>query len=292
VFYSSQGLSDRIGCLPPNSRAYQYRHGTAVQDWLNFADHYLRNQRASTHRSSLSLMQRLQHHLHTLPLSYSIRRYYVDEFMFRRTSSLLPGSLVLDLGGHKEAKRGTFDIHRYPLRVVTADLSERKRPDVQADAAHIPFPSNRFDAVITAELLEHVPDPRPVLAEVHRVLRPGGAHLITVPFLFHIHADPYDYGRYTDHFWRAALHDVGYRQIEIERQGLFYAVALNQWKQRVSRMPATTLGSRIARYALAVAFALAQYWTLRHERSAEVRNDPFTTSFTTGFGIIARKEYP
>jgi 2-polyprenyl-3-methyl-5-hydroxy-6-metoxy-1,4-benzoquinol methylase len=43
------------------------------------------------------------------------------------------------------------------------------------------LPSARFDAVSMWHVLEHVPEPSRVLAEVHRLLRPGGAFLVSVP---------------------------------------------------------------------------------------------------------------
>jgi 2-polyprenyl-6-hydroxyphenyl methylase/3-demethylubiquinone-9 3-methyltransferase len=45
---------------------------------------------------------------------------------------------------------------------------------VQGDAAHLPLPSASADVVVAGEVLEHVPDLPAVVAEVCRVLRPGG----------------------------------------------------------------------------------------------------------------------
>ncbi len=43
------------------------------------------------------------------------------------------------------------------------------------------FPDNSFDVVVMWHVLEHVSDPRPTLAEVSRILRPGGLFLVAVP---------------------------------------------------------------------------------------------------------------
>lgn len=43
------------------------------------------------------------------------------------------------------------------------------------------YPSDTFDLVITSDVFEHVRHPYEGFAEVHRVLRPGGAHIFTVP---------------------------------------------------------------------------------------------------------------
>jgi SAM-dependent methyltransferase len=49
---------------------------------------------------------------------------------------------------------------------------------VEGDAEELPFPSGAFDLVCTARTLHHVPRPEVVLAEMTRVLRPGGAMLV------------------------------------------------------------------------------------------------------------------
>ncbi|TRZ49950.1 class I SAM-dependent methyltransferase [bacterium] len=81
----------------------------------------------------------------------------------------------------------------------------------------MPFAENSFDAIICSELLEHVPSPASVLHEAYRTLRPGGTLFICVPFMYQIHGDPYDFGRYTDYYWSVTLGTIGYQNFLIEK---------------------------------------------------------------------------
>jgi ubiquinone/menaquinone biosynthesis C-methylase UbiE len=49
---------------------------------------------------------------------------------------------------------------------------------VQGDSARLPFASDTFDAITCSHSLHHYPNPKRVVAEMHRVLRPGGRLLI------------------------------------------------------------------------------------------------------------------
>jgi len=65
------------------------------------------------------------------------------------------------------------------------------------DGHHIPFGTGSFDAVICTEVLEHVPHFQGLIDEVHRVLKPGGRAIVTVPWSARYHYIPQDYFRYT-----------------------------------------------------------------------------------------------
>jgi ubiquinone/menaquinone biosynthesis C-methylase UbiE len=52
------------------------------------------------------------------------------------------------------------------------------------DVDHLSFPSNSFDVVVSARLLQYVPDPIHTLKELNRILKPGGHLVITVPNKF------------------------------------------------------------------------------------------------------------
>jgi SAM-dependent methyltransferase len=76
---------------------------------------------------------------------------------------------------------------------------------IRADACNLPIADGAFDAVVSANLLEHVPDDRGALREFHRVLRPGGRAVVIVP------AGPstYDYyDRFLGHERRYARHEL------------------------------------------------------------------------------------
>lgn len=52
---------------------------------------------------------------------------------------------------------------------------------MEGDALGLPFPDASFDVVIVSEVMEHIPDDEGVLAEMARVLKPGGRIAVTVP---------------------------------------------------------------------------------------------------------------
>jgi SAM-dependent methyltransferase len=65
---------------------------------------------------------------------------------------------------------------------VTADLDGRG-VDWKVDICRMPFDDGSFDFVFASHVLEHVPDDEAAIAEVARVLRPGGVALLPVPIV-------------------------------------------------------------------------------------------------------------
>jgi SAM-dependent methyltransferase len=223
---------------------------------------------------------------------YSMRRYYVDEFFTRRVAALPGGARVADIGGRKSTKRGQFDIEREVeargLRVTYINLDPAAEPDILADACDIPAASGSFDATILAETVEHLPDPGAALHEAARLLRAGGVLLATAPFIYQIHPDPLDVGRYAPDWWRRSLEAAGFSRIEIEPQGAYFSVLadmLRAWACHAEGAGAWPPGLRDQALPL-LRWARDRAHALDSTHGA----DPFFASFTTGFGVCAVKE--
>ncbi|WP_026123683.1 class I SAM-dependent methyltransferase [Nocardiopsis chromatogenes] len=112
-----------------------------------------------------------------------------------------PGDRVLDLGCG--GGRHAFEAYRRGADVVafdqnTADLADvatmfaamraegeapagTEAETVKGDALDMPFDDGSFNRVIAAEIFEHLPHDTAAMAELYRVLRPGGIAAVTVP---------------------------------------------------------------------------------------------------------------
>lgn len=66
------------------------------------------------------------------------------------------------------------------IDLVTADLYS-PIVDVKADICDLPFDDNTFDVVFCNHVLEHIENDRKAMAELYRVLRPGGMGILQVP---------------------------------------------------------------------------------------------------------------
>jgi SAM-dependent methyltransferase len=141
------------------------------------------------------------------------RRALIEEIV----PAIGPGAVIADLGcssGYllEELHERWPDALLVGVDLVASGLRSASRnvPEAElvlADVTRLPFGDATVDAVVSANLLEHVPDDAAALAEVARVLRPGGRAAIIVP------AGPglYDYyDRFLEHERRYGRHELAY----------------------------------------------------------------------------------
>jgi len=91
--------------------------------------------------------------------------------------------------------------------------------DILGTTLALPFTNGSFDTILATEVLEHVPEPERMLAEIGRVLRPGGTLILSVPLHEPLHELPYDFFRYTHIALCALLEKQGFSVRTIERRG-------------------------------------------------------------------------
>ena len=121
---------------------------------------------------------------------------------------------VLDFGGGTTANYAKFLPDGINLRSV--NISDEFKPtDLVEVGDPIPFNDAHFDAVITFNVLEHIYDDVGTLAEITRVLKPGGTLHIIVPWIYPVHGHPEDYNRHTPSWWATTLEKLGHSETSI-----------------------------------------------------------------------------
>jgi len=91
---------------------------------------------------------------------------------------------------------GSGVIRLHP-EVVNLDIAPFQNVDIVADVQDLPFKDNSIDMIIAESLLEHVEDAPKAIAEIQRVLKPGGYVWVKIPFMYPFHDSPNDFYRWT-----------------------------------------------------------------------------------------------
>jgi SAM-dependent methyltransferase len=170
-----------------------------------------------------------------------IARRPILRFVREAAAATPAGARLLDAGAGDSPYRELFGHCAYEA----SDWEQSPHPGArQADHIaplhELPVPDGRFDAILCTEVLEHVPNPHEVLAELHRVLVPGGRLWLTVPFVGALHEEPHDYFRYTPYALTAAHERAGFTAVAVTPlTGYFTTLA------EVARIcaPATGMGT-------------------------------------------------
>lgn len=154
----------------------------------------------------------------------------------------------------------------------------------------IPLPDATADHVLSSEVLEHVPDEHQFMAELARILKPGGALVLTVPWSARLHHLPSDYRRLAPAGLVALLGRHGFVDIKVEARGsavcaianklVVQCISLLRPKRPIRLIWTVPLGLLLL--PVAVAFLGAAHWSLWFGLGAN--EDPL------GFGVVATRD--
>jgi SAM-dependent methyltransferase len=161
---------------------------------------------------------------------------FINPFFFARRglaaamADLLPRLTgeVLDVGCGRKPYRHLVPAKNYTgIDLDTPELRAMGAAEVFYDGRTIPLADGSHDAVLCSQVLEHVFTPAAFVADLHRVLRPGGLLLLTTPFVWDEHSQPFDFGRYSSFGLASLLESAGF-EIVVQRKTCADATALVQ----------------------------------------------------------------
>ncbi|MEC3877991.1 class I SAM-dependent methyltransferase [Parapedobacter sp. 10938] len=138
---------------------------------------------------------------------------------------------LLDFGCGSKPYKALFAVSEY----VGADIEvsghdhRSEEIDVYYDGNTLPFADESFDSIFSSEVFEHVFNLPQILDELHRVLKPGGKMLITVPFVWDEHEIPYDFARYTSFGLKHILQEKGFVVVQEKKTTNYVSTTCQMW---------------------------------------------------------------
>jgi SAM-dependent methyltransferase len=185
-------------------------------------------------------------------------------------------SVIMNLGSGPGRLPGRSDI-------INVDCFDHHGVDLVADTSSLPVADGSVDLVLSVAVLEHVDNPAAQIAEMVRVLRPGGELFCFMPFLQPFHAAPHDFTRLTS----AGLRNW-FPNLEVVEEGMGAGPTsallwiAQQWLAMI-----LSLGSEKA-YGVLLALIMLATWPVKHlDRLLE--GHPRAGDGASGFYILARK---
>lgn len=166
--------------------------------------------------------------------------------------------------------------------------------DLIGTAYDVPASPESADAVISSQVIEHLDRPLDALKEACRLLKPGGILFLSFPFIYPIHAAPYDYLRYTNHYLEKKLPEYGFEILDEKSIGGFWyclGVFSGHYFRKLDRGPL-----RITGLVRLLIWIIKWLFRLGHEGEDLIfkltRKDitAFRNPWTSNYIFVARKK--
>ena len=193
--------------------------------------------------------------------------------------------VVLEIGGGRLSTNHSYE-DLFPNR-HTFDIDPERLPETIGDVHSLPFEDESFEFILCTEVLEHLHTPHQAIAEMKRVLKSGGALVLTTRFVFPIHDAPHDYYRYTEYGLRHLFKDWDIIQLQAETQSFS---AMGALFQRLG-FQTNLKGGKFTKIILyGFAFLLDRLnWIIKEEYGDITKKSLTKNNFTTGYYIVCSK---
>jgi SAM-dependent methyltransferase len=167
--------------------------------------------------------------------------YHIGDQWLRKFTDSYKGSLY-DLGcGEMPYKDWLLNFVDNYIGVDWGSTLHELKADILADLNEpLPIDSEVADTVISISVMEHLREPQLFLNESNRILKPGGAIILQVPFMWQVHEAPYDYYRYTRYGLQYMFEKAGFTDILVYPQTGFWVmwvIKFNYQSKKLVRGP-------------------------------------------------------
>ncbi len=176
----------------------------------------------------------------------------------------------------------------YTSKQIGCDIvqSDANRVDVLCPATALNFEDTIFDTAFCTQVLEHVYDHHSLVKEANRVLKPGGKLILTVPFCWELHEEPYDFFRLTKHGLKELFEENNFKVLSIKSNGGKWAATFQMFINTVySTFRFKTFRAKL----LKILFIEFRLTLLLNKLAVRIDKKYFDDVWTLNYIIVAEK---
>lgn len=217
---------------------------------------------------------------------YYIHLYFLLQDIQYALQQHASGSL-LDIGCGNKPYRELYN--KYSATQVGCDIvqSDASMVDVICPATALNFSDNSFDTAFCTQVLEHVYDHHAVIKEANRVLKPGGKLILTVPFCWELHEEPYDFFRVTKHGLKELFEENNFNVIYIKANGGKWAATVQMFINTIySTFRFKTIRAKLLKFL----FLELKFTWLLNKLAVSIDKKYFDDIWTLNYIIVAEKK--
>lgn len=200
-----------------------------------------------------------------------------------------PSGALLDVGCGEQPFRPLVEANHRAYVGMDVVQNASRTVSVLGDLEHVDSSAMPYPLVLCTEVLEHVVDIDLSFRGLRRLTLTGGLVMVTVPFLFPVHMEPYDFRRLTEYGVARLAADHGFSVVSSERLGTA-AEALATLLEDISVLPAApTLRSRAKTRVLRAAKA----WLVARLDDASLADRvAINSNYYLGNGVVLKAVAP
>jgi SAM-dependent methyltransferase len=176
-----------------------------------------------------SVIRRKHYSTSFIRYSYFVTKH-LQRFLFYAVDRFIhDGDVVGDIGcGEQPLKSRVEELGGIYTGIdITQNISHSV--SMIASCTDVPLPDYYFNVILCTEVLEHVSDSNKAFRELARLLKPDGFLIITMPFVYPLHEEPYDFIRFTPYQVREFAKKNELQVLELATSGNEIEVIATVW---------------------------------------------------------------
>lgn len=215
---------------------------------------------------------------------YIVMKHLTDDL--RNTIPKYATGAVLDIGCGNKPYESLFQDVSTSYTGCDVIQSSQNKVDVICEAVNLQFADGSFDTAFSTQVIEHVEDPFKMLSEANRVLRSGGIIIVSAPFCWELHEQPYDFYRYSKYGLKAMFNKHGFEVLELKANGGKWAAI---FQMNLNIIYSTFRKKGILRRIIKVCFLHLRFTTIFNKIGCWMDKKFYDELLTLNYVIIGRK---